>query len=480
MGGHEQSGRRVRLGRSGRHSRLGEATRRLRLGCIGLLGACTGCSLIPPHQRPPLPVAEQFTGSARAQESGAADIAWRDFFRDSRLRRLLETALEGNRDLRLAALRVEQSREQFRAVRSSLMPRIQAGGSLERTHRSGGTSEQWSAQGSMAAYELDLFGRIRSLNAQALAQVFANEEARHSMQITLVAEVATQYFALLQARSQVQVARKTLESAEDLYRLTRITFEAGATNELDVRTSEGQVQTVRASLVDYQLHEREAANALDLLLGKPQPANLPPMPTLDSPRLLAPVAPGLPSELVLRRADILQAEQGLHAARANVGAARAAFFPSVHLTGSMGSAAPELAKLFAGGGTVWRFAPDVTLPIFTGGQNRATLRAAHVGVRLEIARYERTIQNAFREVADSLAQIEAARRQIVIQREAVAIQERRLELASARYRSGEDAYVNVLLAQQALYAARQARWSAEFRWLTGQLTLYRALGGGWR
>lgn len=452
----------------------------LRLGCLALLTAWSGCAWIPPHERPVPPVANRFPGSEHSQESGSADIAWRDFFLDSRLQCLMETALDANRDLHQAALRVEQAREQFRVVRAAWMPRIQADGSMERTHQAGNSFEQWSAHGNMSAYELDLFGRIRSLNTQALAQVFANEEARRSIQIALAAEVATQYFALLQARAQIQVAYKTLESAEDLYRLTKVTFEAGATHELDVRTSQGQVQTVRASLVDYQLHEREAANALELLLGKPPPPRLPPLPALDTPHLLAPVSPGLPSELVLRRADILQAEHSLRAARANVGAARAAFFPSIRLTASMGTVAPELTKLFAGGGTVWRFAPDVTLPIFTGGQNRATLRAAHVGVRLETARYEKAIQTAFREVADALASIEAARKQISIQREAVSIQERRLELASARYRAGEDAYVNVLLAQQALYAARQARWNAQFRWLAAQVALYRALGGGWR
>jgi multidrug efflux system outer membrane protein len=183
---------------------------------------------------------------------------------------------------------------------------------------------------------------------------------------------------------------------------------------------------------------------------------------------------------VLRRADILQAEHALRAARANVGVARAAFFPSVHLTGALGTVGPGLAKLFAAGGTVWTFAPQITLPLFTGGQNTATLRAAQAGVRLEVARYEKAVQTAFREVADALAAVEAARGQIAVLREAVAIQERRLDLASARYRSGEDAYVNVLLAQQALYAARQARLNAEFRLLTNQVALFRALGGGWR
>ncbi len=442
--------------------------------------ALVGCALIPDHIRPELPVPHKYPGRKDRAEAEAAEMGWRDFVRDRHLRCLIALALEGNRDLQAAALKVEQSRAQLRIARASWMPRVLVGGSMDRSHALGETVEHWKAEVATTAYEWDLFGRVRSMNAQAVAQIFASVEARRSVQIALVADVALQYFAWLQARAQVGVARQTLQSARGLYELTRMTFDAGATNELDVRTAEGQVQTVHASLLDYELRERETLNALTLLLGKPPPEALPATPSLDAPGLLAPVPPGLPSELVLRRADILQAEHLLRAARANVGAARAAFFPSVRLTGAFGTVSPELANLFGAGNTVWRFAPEVTLPIFTGGQNLATLRAAQTGVRLEVARYEKTVQTAFREVADALAGMDAARRQIEIQRDAVAIQQRRLELASARYRAGEDAYITVLLAQQALYGARQARWYAEYRWLANQVLLYRALGGGWK
>jgi multidrug efflux system outer membrane protein len=442
-----------------------------------ILGAC---SPFPAHEQPALPVSVRFPGHLDAAETRSAEIAWRSFFVDPRLRVLIDAALEGNRDLRMAVCRLEQSREQAAIVRARWMPAFNASATMERARLSGKTAEQWMTNAGLAAYEVDLFGRIRSLHAQAQAQVLAADEARNTVQISLVAEVATQYFAWLQALAQVDVARKTLQSARDLYALTKAILEAGATHELDARTAEGQVKTVHASLLEYQLHERETQNLLALLTGGALPCGPPPDPLGGVRRLLAPVPPGLPSELVLRRADILQAEHLVRAARAHIGVARAAFFPSIRLTGTLGTMAPELGKLFAGGGTVWRFAPDVTVPLFAGGQNLANYRAAKVGVRFEVARYEKTVQTAFREVADALAGIETAGQLMAVQNEAVAIQERRLDLATARYRAGEDAHVNVLLAQQALYAARQAHISARFRWLVNQVSLYRALGGGWR
>lgn len=447
--------------------------------CAASLCACTP---IPPHRRPspPVPAAYPDTRANAHHGASAAASPWRLVFRDPRLQRLVEAALDNNRDLRVALLRVEQSRQQFRVTRSSLMPRLDAAASLQHGHRQRSTQEEWSAQSTVTAWELDLFGRVRSLNAEALERAFAAGEASRAAQLLLISEVSTQYFALLQARALQRLASKTVRAAIELQELAQAAFDTGVANELDARTAQGQVLSVRASLYDYELRIRESLNALELLLGQPLPAHLPPEPPMDSPAILAPIPPGLPSELVLRRPDILQAEHELRAARANVGAARAAFLPVIRLTGSIGTVSPELAALFAGGGTVWSFAPQITLPVFTGGRNLATLKAAETGVRIETARYEKTVQAAFREVADALVQADTARKQIALQREASAVHERRLELAAARFRAGEDPYVNVLLSQQALYAARQARWNAEFRLLASQASLYRALGGGWQ
>jgi len=320
---------------------------------------------------------------------------------------------------------------------------------------------------------------VRSLNKQALEKYFATAEAQRAAQVTLVAEVATEYFALRQAQEQLELARRTLKTVRESYDLNKATFDAGASNELDLRTAEGQVQTAKINLLAYERDREQAENDLVLLIGQPMPTNLPPARSFNDTSLLADIPAGLPSELLQQRPDILEAEHTLKAANANIGAARAAFFPAVTLTASAGSTSAEFEKLFGGGTGVWSFSPQITLPVFTGGQNIASLDAAQVSKRIEVQNYLKAIETAFREVADALVACRSYTHQIVEESLLVTAQQRRFELAKLRYSQGEDSYLNVLSSQQDLYNAQQDLLQDRFRQLTSQVSLYKALGGGW-
>jgi multidrug efflux system outer membrane protein len=295
-----------------------------------------------------------------------------------------------------------------------------------------------------------------------------------------VGEVATQYIALRQAQEQLQLAEETRVAVEESYRLNKIEFDAGQINELDLRTAEGQVETSDINVITYQRQLAQAENALVLLVGQPLPDDLPAALPFETPNLLADIPAGLPSDLVQRRPDILEAEHSLEAANANIGAARAAFFPSISLTGSVGSASTQLSGLFASGTGVWSFTPQLNLPLFTGGKNRANLDAAKIGKEISVANYEKAIQTAFREVADALVASSTYASQVQVETQAIETQQRRLELATVRYRQGEDSYLNVLSAQQDLYTAQSGRLQSELNRLTSGISLYQALGGGWK
>jgi outer membrane protein, multidrug efflux system len=444
------------------------------------LGFC-GCTMIPKYQRPGAPVAAHYPGAPQTNAGPvAADIAWESFFAEERLKRLIELALVNNRDLRVAVLNVEESRAQYRITRAASFPTINGSGGYSRSYISGVTSDQWSASLGTTAYELDLFGRVRSLNKQALEKYLATAEARRAAQISLVAEVATEYCTLRQAEEQLQLAHQTLAAVRTSYDLNKATFDAGASNELDLRTAEGQVQAANIDVVSYERQVAQAENYLTLLVGQTLPTDLPASRPFNAANLMAEIPAGLPSELAERRADILEAEHTLRAANANIGAARAAFFPSITFTASVGATSSQLTKLFGSGTGVWGFAPQITLPIFTAGQNRADLDAAKVSDRIEVANYEKAIQTAFREVADALVAGTSYASEIEARAASINAQQKRFELANARYRQGEDSYLNVLSAQQDLYSAQQGRLQAQFNKLATQISLYRALGGGWK
>jgi outer membrane protein, multidrug efflux system len=453
--------------------------------------ALTGCTMIPKYDRPAAPVSGNYPGVAGTNQTDAADIAWRDFVGDKRLRKLVELALTNNRDLRAAVLNVEQSRAQYRVTRSSLFPTIEGTSSYTRAKSSqaglggpGGSSDftysQWSASIGTTAYEVDLFGRVRSLSRQALEKYFATDEARRSTQISLVAEVATQYFALREAEEQIDLARRTLSAVQNSYGLNKASFDAGAISELDLRTAEGQVQTAQINVLTYERQRAQAENGLVLLIGQPLPATLPAARSFGGANLLAEARPGLPSELLERRADVLEAEHTLKAANANIGAARAAFFPRITLTSSIGTTSSQLSELFASGTGVWSFSPQITVPIFTGDQLAADLDAAKISTRIEVANYEKAIQTAFREVSDALVGVGSYAKQVQAEAKLAEVQQRRFDLANIRYRQGEDSYLNVLSAQQDLYSAQQGLLQAQYNKLANQIALYKALGGGWR
>jgi len=439
-----------------------------------------GCTMIPKYEQPASPVGAQFPGVTQTNLSNAADLGWETVFTDERLKQLIRLSLTNNADYQVAVLNVEQSRAQYRITRSASFPSVSAGGSYTRAGNFTTTSEAWTASLGSTAYEVDLFGRVRSQNRQALETYFATAEAQRSAKISLVAEVATEYFVLRQAEEQIALAQETLKSVQDSYALNQANFDAGATSELDLRTAEGQVQTAKINLLTYERARAQAVNYLVLLIGQGIPTNLPAASPFNSTNLVAEVSPGLPSELMQRRPDILQAEHTLKAANANIGAARAAFFPTISLTANVGSQSSQLSELFSAGTGVWSFAPQITLPIFTGGQNMATLDSAKISQRIDVVNYQKAIETAFREVADALVASSSYADQIQVELKLINAQQRRYELANLRFRQGDDSYLNVLSAQQDLYSAQQELLQSQFRKLASQISLYQALGGGWK
>jgi multidrug efflux system outer membrane protein len=424
-------------------------------------------------------------------------------FRDERLNRLVELALANNRDLRTAVLNVQQTEAQYRITRSALYPAVQGSASGTRSESSfstaslfpggaagfgiGGTSSSlsytensFSASVGVTSYELDLFGHVRSQTAQALETYFENEEAQRAAQVSLVGSVATQYLTLRETEELLQLSQDTLTAVKASYDLNKATFDAGASNELDLRQSEGQVETAQIDVETYQRQLQQARNALQLLLGAPIPEELPPARPFSDSGMVADVPAGLPSELLARRPDILQAEHALKAANANIGVARAAFFPTISLTGSVGVTSTELSSLFKPGSGEWSFGPQISVPLFSGGKNIATLDSAKVGEQLQVVAYEKAIQTAFREVADALVGVDSYARQITLEQSLIETEQRRLDLATLRYRQGEDTYLNELAAQQDLYSAQLGLLLAQFNRLSSKVSLYQALGGGWK
>ncbi|HEY6001398.1 MAG TPA: efflux transporter outer membrane subunit [Anaeromyxobacter sp.] len=425
--------------------------------------------------------------AAAPSASEIADLGWRDVFPDERLGAIIALALENNRDLRVASLNVELTRAQHRIQRSAELPVLVATGSGARQRvprdlslsREPATTSTYTVGGSLA-FELDLFGRLRSLSGAALEQFLQTEEARRSVQLSLVAAVATQYLFVRALDDQIALARGTLETLQASYALTQRTYQAGRTSELDLRTAEAQVEAARFNLSAAELQRTQAEDALVLLVGAPLPTSLPAPRPLDAQRVVADLPSGVSSEVLQRRPDVLSAEHSLLSANAVIGAARAAFFPSITLTAFGGKASADLSNLFLPGADTWSFAPRINLPIFAGGALRASLDVAEVRKSIEVARYERAIQVAFREVADALAARDALGTQLEAQEARVRAEQRRYELSDLRYRKGVDSYLVVLTAQRDLFAAQQGLILTRLARLANLVDLYRALGGGWR
>lgn len=446
-------------------------------------GVLSACSLAPTYERPEAPVAAAYPTAGTAGDASAT--GWRDFFPDERLQHLIGAALANNRDLRVAALRIEEARAQYNIQSADLLPNLNvtAGTSRSRTPGAltptGNTTVGSSYQVGLglAAFELDFFGRVRSLNDAALAQYLATEEAGRTARITLVAEVAKAYLAERAFDEQYELARQTFESREAAYKLAKQRFEVGASSALDLRQNETLLHSARASLATLTRQRAQAANALALLVGQPL-SDLPAAHELSEQHIVTEIPAGLPSDLLERRPDIRAAEQRLRAANANIGAARAAFFPHISLTASTGTGSNDLSGLFESGSRTWSFVPQLVLPIFDAGRNSANLNLAEVRKNVAVAEYEKSIQTAFREVADALAGRAALEEQIDAQRAVLEAQAERLKLADLRYRNGVASSLEVLDAQRELFSAQQALVQARLLRLTNAVDLYRALGGG--
>jgi multidrug efflux system outer membrane protein len=476
---------------------------------IALLTGIGGCTMEPSYRRPDAPVPEVWPDGAPMEASevsashgaapAAADIGWRDFFADKRLQMLIELALQHNPDARIAALNIAAARAQYRIQRADLFPSIAATG-LEQVEKyppavvgiaasasgsiagSGGsysTFRYFDAGIGFTSYEIDLFGRLRSLSRQRLQQYFSFVETRRSTQISLVAEVANAYLTLLADQELLRITADTLSSQQDSYRLTQRSYEGGIATALDLRQAEISVDTARANLAQYARQVAQDQNALVLLLGTPLPADLPPGAGLDEQRLLADLPAGLPSDLLVRRPDLLAAEHNLIAANASIGAARAAFFPSVTLTGNYGTASTQLSGLFDHGSTAWTFSPQISLPIFAAGANVASLDLAKVQKNITIVQYELAIQTAFREVADALAGRSTLDSQIAADQALLEATSETYRLSDMRFRKGVDSYLGVLDSQRSLYTAQQNLVGAKLSRLQNLVTLYKVLGGGW-
>lgn len=448
----------------------------------------SACSMNPIYRRPDAPVAGTFVGNsagAATSTRAAIDIGWREFFPDQRLQVLIATALENNRDLRTAALRIEEARALYNVQSADLLPNVNGTATGARTRTPGSVTpanrtfitNTYQVGFSLASFELDFFGRVRSLNEAALASYLATAEAQRSAQISLVGEVAKAYLAERGFAEQLRLAQQTLEGRQKAYDLARQRFDVGASSEFDLRLSETLVQTAGVSLLTLQRQRAQSENALTLLVGKPL-SDLPTAPMLSAENIVTTIPAGVPSDLLTNRPDLLAAEQRLKAANANIGAARAAFFPRISLTAALGTSSNALSGLFDAGSGSWTFAPSLVLPIFDAGRNSSNLTFAQVRNNLAVTDYEKIIQTAFREVSDALVARGLLDEQVSAQQAVVDAQAQRLKLAELRFQNGITSALDVVDAQRDLFSAEQALVQIRLLRLTNAVDLYRALGGG--
>ena len=441
----------------------------------------SGCmSLAPTYERPAAPVAAAFPAMATSSASNeaAAQIEWQRFFADARLKQLIDLSLANNRDLRVAILNIEQARAQYQIRRADQLPTLAAVVAGNRAPGANDSVTTYSAGFGVSAFELDLFGRVRNLSEAALAQFLATEEARKGTQISLIASVANTYLAVLADDELLALTRQTLGARDASLKLTQLKYDNGVVSNLDLQQALSLVDTARVVLAQQQRQRAQDAHLLVLLVGQPLPNTLAPGNTL-AQTALSELQAGLPSDLLSVRPDIRAAEQQLIGANANIGAARANFFPRISLTGTAGSASSQLSGLFGSGSFGWTFAPQAVLPIFDYGRNTANLGSATAGRDIAVAQYERSIQVAFREVSDALAGQATYAEQLRAQRAVAAAEAERFKLSDLRYRSGAASYLDLLDAQRSLFNAQQAAVQANLQRLQNQVTLYRVLGGGW-
>lgn len=471
-------------------------------GLLALALSLSGCiDLAPFYTRPAAPVPATL-GNTQSDQKAFTELPWQSFISDEKLRKVVELALNNNRDLRVAALTIEQSRAQYQVQRADLFPTIAAtlsetaskglsnvgnvgaattgttGTVAASNNRSGNVSHIYRATVGFSAYEIDLFGRIRNLNQQALQAFYANDENRKSTQISLVAEVATAWLTLAADKKRLAIAQQTLQSQQATYDINQKMFELGVANALTLKQLQTSVDTARVAVATYTMQIKQDTNALNLLAGSIVPEQL--LPSADLATVVTQRLPaGVSSEILQQRPDVLAAEHQLQGANANIGALRAAFFPTITLTTTYGSASTELSGLFAKNSNIWSFVPQISVPIFNAGRNRANLTAGEKNRDILLAQYEKTIQTAFREVADVLAQREGLQSQLKAQQSLADAASAAFKLADARFKNGVDSYLVVLDAQRTLYTAEQSLVTLQLNDAASQLTLYKVMGGGW-
>lgn len=466
--------------------------------------ALTSCiDLAPFYQRPAAPVPATF-GQAEADQKALTELAWRSFITDQRLQQVIDLSLNNNRDLKVASLTIEKSRALYQVQRADLFPTIAASlsetaskgmasaannvagntagaatGTAGSSNSSGKISHVYRASVGFSAYELDLFGRIRNLNEQALQTFYADEENRKSTQISLIAEVATAWLTLAADKMRLDIAQQTLHSQQATYDINQKMFDLGVANALTLKQLQTSVDTARVAVATYNLQIQQDMNALNLLAGSAVPAALLPDGKLANVALTTPLPRGVSSETLQQRPDVRAAEHLLQGANANIGALRAAFFPTISLTTTVGTASTELNGLFHSGSSIWTFVPQISVPIFNAGRNRANLTVGEKNQQILLAQYEKTVQTAFREVADVLVQREGLQAQIEAQTSLTDAAAEAFKLADARFKNGIDSYLVVLDAQRTLYTAQQSLVTLQLNDAASQLTLYKTMGGGW-
>ena len=463
----------------------------LSLGTLIFLAGCT--TMAPKYERPAAPVPLAWPGGpasvvepAKQELKPAAEVTWQEFYQDDRLQKLIAMALQNNRDLRISALNIERTQALYQIRRADLVPKVDANAAATyqriaetfSSTRLPQTLHQYNVGLGVSSYELDLFGRVQSLEGQALEQYLATEQAQRSVQISLVSQVAAGWLNLAADLERLQLASGTLANQQDSYRLIKGRHEAGISSALDLNQAQTSVDTARVDIARFTTLVAQDKNSLDLLVGSTVPAELLPQTLSESLTSLRDLSPGLPSDVLLTRPDILQAESELKGANANIGAARAAFFPRITLVSSVGFGSDELSGLFKSGAFIWKLAPQISLPIFDGGANKANLKVSEVDRDIAVARYEKAIQTSFREVADALAQRGTIDEQLSAQQSLNDATAESFRLSRARYEKGVDSYLAVLDSQRSLYGAQQNLITIRLSRLNNQVTLYKVLGGG--
>ncbi|MGE4466020.1 efflux transporter outer membrane subunit [Sphaerochaeta sp.] len=449
---------------------------------VGLAGCAT---MAPEYSRPESSVPVSFnnektdSGSVSIQEMG-----WKDVFIDKKLQSTIELALNNNRDLRTAVLNIEKARATYRIQEADLFPGIDASvsnsaaRSLNGSGNSTSVSRSTEASVGFSSWELDLFGKVKSLKNEALESYFATSETQRSTRISLIAEVASDWLSYGAYQQQLNLARKTLESREKTLSLTKAKKAQGLVSSLDLAQIQATVDSARVDVADYSVLLEQSLNALNLVAGASVPKEFLPESVEGSSEVaLAAIPADMPSEILLNRPDVLSAEHTLKAANANIGAARAAFFPSISLTASAGIASSSLTDLFSSGSEVWSFAPSVSVPVFNAGSLRASLDISEISKKIEIADYEKTIQTAFSEVADALSFRRHIAEQMDAQKSLVNSYEKSYTLSEARYRNGVDSYLDTLDSQRSLYSAQQTLVTLQLSEKNNRVELFKVLGG---